>query len=273
MALLIALVIVALILASVIAYKFTGHLTAFIPRFLRLHGRVLADQKLTDDERQFIQQLFFKTVFSLLGYMARSSGQLDKAESRLVYVYMPAMLLNSSEKDEAMRIFAAAMESQFPLKALLDSFNRLSEKKSPMSEILLAYMINLARTDGLLAKAELEVLNETAEGLGISSGQFISLLRTISSQNTFSHFHKNTQFTKADSYDSDLLVVACNALGVSAQSDHREVREAYLKLLGQYHPSRLRALGLPNFMVMVAAEHIKRIQMAYDCTRKLREGV
>ncbi|HWV16335.1 MAG TPA: co-chaperone DjlA [Cellvibrio sp.] len=272
MALLTALLIAALILASVIAYQYSGSLIAFIRRYFSLKRSGFRAKKMTDSECQLIQQLFFKTVFSLLGYMARVSGQLDKAEVRLVYVYMPAMQLDSGEKDYAMRIFAAAIEPQFQLKSALDGFKRVSEKKSHMAEMLLVYLINLARTYSLLAKSELEVLNEAADGLGISNNQFNSLLRTTSSQNTFSHFRKNAQTTKAEICDGDLLAVACDALGVSAQSDQREIHEAYRKLLNQYHPVRLRELCLPNFMLRLAADHIKRIQLAYDCIRKFREG-
>jgi len=274
---LIVSIIVIFLIALVFAYKVSGTVSSYLRNIFSIDKRQ-NDPILTMDERAKAQKIFFRTVFSLLGYIAKSDGRVNEGEIKLTKIYMEKMDLSSDQKNQAVDFFKEGADSEFQLKKILHSFKPLAEKNSTMTEILLVYLINLARADGLLVKSELDILHEVAEELKFTNIAFNHLLRMISSQNTFSNYRQNaeaeaTQDQKSKGYQNDYLTVAYDALGISAQASNAEIKDAYRNLINQYHPDKLVGQGLPDFMIKAAAEHVKRIQVAYDYIKKFRNGL
>jgi len=60
------------------------------------------------------------------------------------------------------------------------------------------------------------------------------------------------------------------ALGVSKDASDAEVKRAYRKLIGENHPDKLAARGLPESMRAVAEERSREINAAYDLIKEAR---
>ena len=59
-------------------------------------------------------------------------------------------------------------------------------------------------------------------------------------------------------------------MGVTKDSSDQEIKRAYRKLIGQYHPDKLMGQGVPEDMIAMATEQAKEIQLAYDLIKKNR---
>ena len=59
-------------------------------------------------------------------------------------------------------------------------------------------------------------------------------------------------------------------IGVSADANYDEVREAYLRKVQEYHPDRLSAAGMPKEFIQMANERTARINDAFDRIKKAR---
>jgi len=166
--------IVALILGLIMIYAFS--------RRAALGGSA---GKLSGAELNNVQELFFRTVFTLLGYVAKRDGPVNDKEVKRTETFMEKMDLDAKHKREAIRLFKSGAEPQFNARQTIDGFKSLAKKSPNLAQILLVYLINLARVDGALVNKEVEAVEEVAYGLGYSNITFKHLLRMISSQHTF----------------------------------------------------------------------------------------
>lgn len=150
------------------------------------HGRILGKNgTLVGTELNSVQDLFFRTVFILLGYVAKRDGPVNDKEVKRTQTFMEKMELSSQRKREAIRLFKSGANSTFNVQQTLDGFKGLAKKSPNLAQILLIYLINLARVDGALVSKEVEAVEEVAFGLGYSNIMFKHLLKMMSSQHKF----------------------------------------------------------------------------------------
>lgn len=262
---------------------------------------------LSGTELNNVQDLFFRTVFTLLGYVAKRDGPVNNKEVKRTETFMEKMDLNAKHKREAIRLFKSGADPAFNVQQTLVNFKGLAKKSPNLAQILLVYLINLARVDGALVSKEVEAVEEVAFGLGYSNITFKHLLKMISAQHQFAdgfekekHASNKTesstagdkstnsgqasdskkpqqddsesceQKTKEFQAGSVNLKSAYEVLEVSPDATNAEVKKAYRRLVNQYHPDKLIGLGLPPYMVQAATECFKTIQAANDYIENAR---
>ena len=214
------------------------------------------------EQLQQAQALFFKTVFNLLGHIAKADGHISEMEVKLTEAYMDKMGLTPEHKREAIRLFKEGASADFSLQDALSTYRNLGARSPNLSQMLLVYLINLAMIDGGLDEKEREILQQVAEGVGFSRIAFEQLLRMVGAQNSFAQNRPHA---------ANELALAYEALGVSADASDADIKKAYRKLMSQYHPDKLMGQGLPEDMIKAATERSQEIQAAYDLIRKSRE--
>lgn len=235
-----------------------------------------------------VQALFFKTVFTLLGYVARRDGPVNRQEIRRTETFMEKMELAADQKREAIRLFKAGAAAEFNVADALDEFKSLARKSPNLTQILLVYLVNLARVDGLLVEEEVDAVRKVASGLGYSNITFAQLLKMMSSQDKFgesprtgnrasgkSGHQDNSGQDQQQQYrgfenEQDKSNCAYDALGLTPKASDAEVKKAYRELANKFHPDKLISQDLPPFMVGALTERFKTIQAAYDCIKKER---
>jgi len=132
-----------------------------------------------------VQDLFFRTVFTLLGYVAKRDGPVNKQEVKRTEVYMEKMALNAEQRREAIRLFKLGTNEDFDADDAIKKFYGLAKESPNLVQILLVYLISLARVDGSLGEKETDAVQKVAFGLGYSSITFKHLLQMVSSQYNF----------------------------------------------------------------------------------------
>jgi DnaJ like chaperone protein len=233
-------------------------------------------------QKTHIQELFFRTVFTLLGYVAKRDGAINQQEVKRTETYMEKMDLDAVHKREAIRLFKMGADPQFNVDKTINQFQWLAEKSPNLVQILLVYLINLARVDGLLVNKEIEAVQKVALGLGYTNITFQHLLKMVSAQNKFGDNKPNTRQAsqqKNASTDTagfnqstakpkksceeqvkdfenrgDQLSAAYDVFDVSPKASDAEIKKSYRTLVNQYHPDKLAGLGLPPYMMQSATE-------------------
>jgi DnaJ like chaperone protein len=180
----------AVLVAAFLAYKFGSVvsqtlLATFADRRPGIGARPNAAQKARLGK---IEGTFFHTVFILLGYIAKSDGKVNQVEVNLAETYMEKMGLSPERRREAIDLFKIGAKPAFDFNETLADFHLFSRNNPNQTEILLIYLIGLARKDGLLVGPEVEIIQRVAKGLGFSSIAFDYLLRMISAQFDYSDY-------------------------------------------------------------------------------------
>ena len=244
-----------------------------------------------------VEHVFFSTVFRLLGYVARRDAPVNDKEIRRTETFMEKMQLSAAQRRQAIQLFRQGASPNFRIDEALQDFQDLSRKSPNLTQILLVYLVSLARVDGLLVPKEITAVQEVARALGYSNITFEQLLKMLSSQERFSEaqldgsaeedaqraYRETTreETTKAGegwtrgkkrykgfANEQEQSHCAYDALGLTPTASDTEVRKAYQKLASQFHPDKLIGQGLPPFMIKALTERFKYIQSAYDCIKK-----
>ncbi len=97
-----------------------------------------------------------------------------------------------------------------------------------------------------------------AEELGISRMQFDQFLRMMQGGAQFGGGYHHQQQQAGGGWQQaqrgPTLEDACNVLGVKASDDATTIKRAYRKLMGEHHPDKLVAKGLPPEMMEMAKQ-------------------
>ncbi len=239
---------------------------------------------LSKDDFKKVRESFFNTTFVLLGRIANCDGYVNREEITRTQNYMDKMQLSPYCRQQAIRLFRKGSSPQFNMAETLEAFKDSVAKSPRITEVLLVYLISVARVDGLLVEKEIKMVKQVASILGYSSIIFEHLLRMITAQETIYKSTGKTQSTgsanessnnstnknKSDAKEQrtpnagELLESAYNALGLEIGADDTEVKKAYRKLVNQYHPDKVQGQGLPPEFINAATEYFKRITTAFE---------
>lgn len=250
---------VGLILGFVFTRTVYGALVFAALGFFFYDRKRRAPVRITGEQLQASQELFFKTVFNLLGHIAKADGHISENEVKLTEAYMDKMGLTPEHKREAIRLFKEGASVDFSLHACLTAYRDLGARSPNLSQMLLVYLTNLAMVDGVLHDREVEILQQVADSVGFSRTAFEQLLKMIGAQNSFARNEQHNDLT-----------LAYEALGVTAEASDADIKKAYRKLMSQYHPDKLMGQGLPEEMIKSATERSQEIQAAYDLIKQSR---
>ncbi len=249
------------------------------------------------DKSQIIRTAFLKAVFSLLGYVAHSDGQINRHEIKRVKIHMKKMNLSELEQRKALYLFKSGTRPDFNASQTIKEFRLTTTPK--LVQILLVHLITMARADGGLVKKELHAILWLARELGYKSVVFNHLLRMIYTQDqitrintpeanephqhtytappksqttsdqTYSHSGKNRTHNQPGHQSADLQA-AYHTLGVNAGMTEEEIRKAFKKLASQYHPDKLASQGLTQEQLQSATEQFKKFLAAYEFIKRYR---
>ena len=263
-------------LIGYIYYGFWGALLGFFfgawlaNRFRRSNAGMFG---VNPKKRQERQSAFIKTLFLLMGKLAKADGRVSEAEIAHAEAFMTKLGMTAEHRKEAILLFKQGSRSDFSLDETIDNFKATTGGAANLKQLLVMYLLGTALADGKMVAAEQELLREIALKLGFSEQAFNQLLMMIQAQSQFSgggyHYSGGGQQSSAANAASSLSS-AYQALGVEKDISDSALKKSYRKLMSEFHPDRLIGQGLPEDMIKVATERSKEIQAAYDLIKKSR---
>lgn len=221
------------------------------------------------------QNAFIRTLFLLMGKIAKSDGRVSEAEIAHAEKFMQQMGMTPEHRKQAIEWFKQGTRSEFSLDDTIAEFRQVSGDAANLKQLMIMYLLGVAMADGQLAAIEQDLLREIAIKLGFSPQSFEQLLMMIRAQSQFNggQYHTGGQ-AGGGSYGgqspADSLESAYQALGVEQSVTDAVLKKTYRKLMSEFHPDKLMGQGLPEDMIKMATERSKEIQAAYDLIKKSR---
>jgi len=208
-------------------------------------------------------EIFFETVFVLLGHLAKADGRVSEAEITQAESLMSRMSIEGDRRRQAIADFQQGSSSDFNLQQCLQNFAAAARFRPDLKRNLLVFLVEMAMADDELHDAEELVLRAVATHLHIDMRSFEQMMAMLKAQHSFAGGQQHAGI--------NALAEAYKALGVSEQASDKEVKRAYRKLMSQYHPDKMMAKGVPEEMLAMSTEKTQEIQAAYDCIEKDRK--
>lgn len=210
------------------------------------------------------QEVFYQTVFRLMGHLAKVDGRISEAEIAQAEHFMAQLGLTEEHRQQAINLFHEGAAPAFSIDDAMIRFQSSCGRYRQLQQVLLEYVFHIAYADGELHAAERQSLEAIAGWLGVEGGAFARLLQMYQAQYGFAS--GGSQATGV----VNQLDEAYKALGVDASASDRDIKRAYRKLMSQHHPDKLIAQGVPEDMLKVATEKAQEIRAAYDLILKER---
>jgi len=255
------------IAGAYISFKLSGGLLGQLSGF----GNVGINPGLKTEK----QSAFFKTVFTLMGKLAKADGRVSEVEIAHVEKFMRQLNMSAENRKQAIAHFKTGSNPEYHIEPLIQEFNAISSTSPNLKQMLMIYLVRVAAADGALHQKESEVLREIAQQLGYSAQAFEQLMAMLQGQDQFAggSYHQNQQrggysTGRPNSYSE--IDSAYKALGVKKENTDSEIKKAYRRLVREYHPDKLMGQGLPEEMIKEATERSQEIQTAYDIIKKSR---
>lgn len=209
-----------------------------------------------------IQSAFFTATFSMMGHLAKSDGQVSRAEIAVAESVMQQMRLDAHQKQVAKSLFERGKQADFPVAEVLKQFRAECHRRRNLLQMFLEILIATALADGDLHQAERRMLEYAAGELGFNQQEFLHILQRLQAGR---HMHGRPQHNPAAA-----LSDAYKLLGVSRNAPDDEVKKAYRRLMSQHHPDKLVAKGLPQEMMDLANQKTMEIKAAYELVKNAR---
>lgn len=220
--------------------------------------------------------VFFRTVFQIMGYMAKANGIVSENEIKVARgIMLHDFKLNAAQMLLAIQYFNEGKQPGFNFVDALNKFKLSCGRYIDLRRFFLELQVKAAMADGILREEERGRLVFICTRLNLPLTELDYLLQT----HGYSYYQQQYQqqyqqnYSQSNSYpkQEDELSAAYKLLGVTKTDNTKTVKNAYRRLMSKYHPDKLVAKGLPPEMMTVAKEKTQQITVAYDLIMRSRE--
>ncbi len=210
-----------------------------------------ADEALWTDPTEARRLAFTTALVALAAKLAKADGVVSRVE---IDAFKRAFDLGDQDRRRVAELYNEAKNTPHGFEDYARQIAELLDYDHALLEELLDGLFAVAAADGRFHPAEESFLARVAEIFGFSRAEF----ETAKSRWRAS---RAPQEQRPDPYA---------VLGVSPDASEQEIKEAYRRLVRDYHPDRLVALGLPEDFVKLANEKLAAINAAYETIKKQR---
>jgi DnaJ like chaperone protein len=205
------------------------------------------------------QTVFFEITFSVMGYLAKSDGSVSRNEIRAAEQIMQQCRFDAPMRQRAISAFSLGKAPDFDIDRALNLLYQTVNGHPPLLKLFYDFQVQAAGADGVVGANKTRILTQISAKLGLQASDYFYQHFSGFQQQYHHSRQSHTSNQQRPSIDS-----AYQTLGVSRSASQSEVKKAYRKLLGENHPDRLMAKGLPEEMIKMANQKVQKIKAAYQ---------
>jgi DnaJ like chaperone protein len=189
---------------------------------------------------------FLRTLFSLLGQIAKVDGRVNETEVAMGEKIIAQMKLDADDHAKAIGFFNQGKQNA-QTEISIAGFVSACGERSEMAGQLIDALMTMALCDGAVSDEERLLLENTAHACGFDPGEIERRLRARAGH--------VSNMTDAEAY---------KIIGASNNTSDDEITRLYRKLMSQYHPDKLQGAGMTGEELRFAQSKAAMIRAAYD---------
>ncbi len=186
---------------------------------------------------------FIASLLVLMAAVMKADGKVVRSELSFVKAYL-VRTFGEQKASEALLMLREILNQEIPVRDVCTQIKANVDYSSRLE--LLHLLFEVAKSDGSIPQAELNVLQEISKYLGLSATDYTSIL--------------NMYIESTES--------AYKILEISAEATDDEVKKAYRKMALKYHPDKVSHLG--EEFQKTAGEKFRKVNEAYEKIKKSR---
>ncbi|MEY4768963.1 MAG: DnaJ-like protein djlA [Pseudomonadota bacterium] len=229
------------------------------------------EEFLRNRNKQQLQNAFFNTTFSMMGYVAKIDGVISTAEIDFTTRVMDEMRLSDIQRKQAIQLFDQGKQTDFPWRQTLITFIRECDSRKSLLFMFIEIQLQLAYSDGDLNTEEEPLLAEIARQIGLSNFEYQRIKLQFHARQQYEQQKQQWQQTYQHYQALSNVEAAYQLLGVKASDSDQEIKNAYRRLMSQNHPDKLAAQGLSEIQMNQAKEKTQQIRKAYETIKLARK--
>lgn len=213
-----------------------------------------------------VQQIFFNSTFTIMGYLAKSDGRVSENEIRAAKQIMARLNLNAEMKREAIDLFNQGKQPGFDVDQALNQLKRSCWHHPSLLRTFLEIQLQMAYADGQqISQKKQETLQYICAQLGIRGFNFRHFENRYRAEQNYQQQRQRPQYNPRQH-----LQDAYKILEVSSTASDAEIKKAYRRQMSKNHPDKLVSKGLPPEMIKLATQKTQQIKSAYETIKKYR---
>ena len=212
-----------------------------------------------------IQQAFFIATFAAMGRLCKADGRVGEKEINSAHAVMDHLGLDKAQRRIAAKLFNEGKQGDFDVEAVLSRFYRISSHRVSVLQVFIELQLQAAIADGPLNDIEEALLMRMCKRLDVSHSIYLRIKRRIIE-------NRGAQaFPQPQPRQPMNLANAMQVLGVSRWVNKDELKNAYRRLLGKYHPDRMLSRGCTQEELDQANGKVQEVKQAYEIVGKARK--
>lgn len=192
------------------------------------------------------QVTFTVAMIALSAKMAKADGVVTNDE---IEAFKEIFDIQQADAANVARIFNLAKQDIAGFDSYARQILQIYKDEPDILEDIVDGLFHIAEADGIIHENELDFLEEVGRIFGFEDEAF-SAIRS-----------RHVKGGENDPYE---------VLGVDMTWSNFELRKQYRKLIGENHPDRLIARGVPPEFVKIANDKMAAINVAYEALKKER---
>jgi DnaJ like chaperone protein len=206
-------------------------------------------------ERNFTRNWFFNdTLFSILGNLAHASGNVTTVHLNQFHTIAELLQLDGEEQRQAWEWFQYGQHKDFNVRQALFAFTQHVAADQQQAQSLMRQSINFAEKIQPLNAEQYAILCNVAFALHFSTDNFAHLAPP----------QQGAQDKQTTNPETGEIYNPYKLLGLETSASNKEVKWAYRKLMGRYHPDKLISKDLPEDLIQLATKRTQEIKDAYE---------